>query len=293
VHGPSPIITLNNGVQMPALGLGVYRGPPERTAGVVEAAIARGYRLVDTAAIYDNEREVGDGVARSGIPRSEMFVTTKLWMTDYGYDQALRAFDESLGKLRLDQLDLYLMHWPVPTDFEPTIASYQAAERLLADGRVRAIGVSNFNPAHLERLLERTDVVPSVNQVELCPLYTQAAVCEANNRLGIVTQAWSPIGGVFRRHPDVAPGAVKDPLEHPTLIELAAVHGKAPAQIALRWHLDRGRAAIPKSVRPARIAENIDVFDFALRDDELAAIDRMDTGVRAGADPEVASAETL
>jgi diketogulonate reductase-like aldo/keto reductase len=293
VHGPSPLITLNNGVQMPALGLGVYRSPPERTAGVVEAAIAHGYRLVDTAAIYDNEREVGDGVARSGIPRSEIFVTTKLWMTDYGYDQALRAFDESLGKLRLDQVDLYLMHWPVPTDFEPTIASYQAAERLLADGRVRAIGVSNFNPAHLDRLLERTDVVPSVNQVELYPLYTQASVCEANNRFGIVTQAWSPIGGVYRRHPDAAPGAVKDPLEHPTLIELAAVHGRTPAQIALRWHLDRGRAAIPKSVRPERIGENSDVFDFALRDDELSAIDRMDTGVRAGADPEVASAQTL
>ena len=163
------------------------------------------------------------------------------------------------------ELDLYLLHWPVPVDFEPTIASYQAAEKLLADGRVRAIGVSNFNPADLDRLLERADVFPAVNQVEIHPFFTQQPVCEVNDRLGIVTQAWSPIGGVYHRYPDAAVGAVKHPLQHPVVIDLAAAHGKTPAQIALRWHIDRGRAAIPKSVHPERIAENIDIFDFASR----------------------------
>src|ERR1700730_9944095 len=278
---------------MPALGLGVFRSQPEQTAGAVETAIASGYRLIDTAAMYENERQVGAGIARSGIPRSSIFVTTKVWMTDYGYDRTLRAFDTSLDKLGLDQLDMYLLHWPVPIDFEPTIASYQAAEKLLADGRVRAIGVSNFSPAHLNRLRERTGVVPAVNQVELHPFFSQQPVCDANECLGIVTQAWSPIGGVSHRFPDAAPGAVKHPLEHPVVIEIAAAHGKTPAQVVLSWHLARGRSAIPKSVRPERIAENIDIFDVALDNDELAAIDRLDTGVRAGVDPELASASTL
>jgi diketogulonate reductase-like aldo/keto reductase len=278
---------------MPALGLGVFQSSAEQTAGAVETAIAAGYRLVDTAAIYGNERQVGAGITRSGIPRSEIFVTTKLWMTDYGSDETMRAFETSLGMLGLDQLDLYLMHWPVPSDFEPTIASYQAAEKLLADGRVRAIGVSNFNPAHLDRLLEHADVVPAVNQVEMHPFFVQRPVREVNDRLGIVTQAWSPIGGVYHRFPDAAPGPVKHPLQHPVVIDLAATHGKTPAQIALRWHIDRGRAAIPKSVRPERIAENIDIFDFVLSDDELTAIDGLDTGVRAGGNPELASAKTL
>jgi len=278
---------------MPALGLGVFRSAPEETAGAVEAAIACGYRLIDTAAMYENERQVGEGIARSGIPRADIFVTTKVWMTDYGYDRTLRAFDVSVDRLGLDQLDLYLLHWPVPTEFEPTIASYQAAEQLLAEGRARAIGVANFSPAHLDRLRERTGVVPAVNQVELHPFFTQQPVCDANERLGIVTQAWSPIGGVYHRFPDAAPGAVKHPLEHPVLVEIAARHGKTPAQVALSWHLARGRSAIPKSVRPERIAENIDIFDLALGDDELAAIDRLDTGVRAGVDPELASASTL
>jgi diketogulonate reductase-like aldo/keto reductase len=293
VTGPSPLITLNNGVRMPALGLGVFRSPPEETAGAVEAAIASGYRLIDTAAMYDNERQVGTGIARTGIPRSDIFVTTKVWMSDYGYGRTLRAFDTSLDKLGLDQLDLYLLHWPVPTDFEPTIASYRAAEKLLADGRVRAIGVSNFSPAHLDRLRERTGVVPAVNQVELHPFFTQQPVCDANERLDIVTQAWSPIGGVYHRFPDAAPGAVKHPLAHPVVIEIAATHGKTPAQVVLSWHLARGRSAIPKSVHPERIAENIAIFDVALGDDELAAIDRLDTGARAGVDPELASVSTL
>ena len=290
---PGPRITLNNGVEMPALGLGVFQSSPEETAGAVDAAIASGYRLVDTAAIYGNERQVGDGIARSGIPRSDVFVTTKVWMTDYGYDQTLRAFDTSLGELGLDELDLYLLHWPVPVDFEPTIAAYQAAVKLLADGRVRAIGVSNFSPADLDRLLEHADVMPAVNQVEIHPFFTQRPVREVNDRLGIVTQAWSPIGGVYHRYPEAAVGPVRHPLQHPVVIDLAAAHGKTPAQIALRWHIDQGRAAIPKSVHPERIAENIDVFDFTLDEDELAAIDHLDTGVRAGADPEVASAKTL
>jgi len=185
--GPSPSIDLGNGVRMPALGLGVFLSPPEQTAAAVEAAIACGYRLVDTAAAYNNERQVGEGIRRSGIDRTEMFVTTKLWMTNYGYEATLRAFDASLGRLGLDYLDLYLLHWPMPSDFAATVASYRAAERLLAEGRVRAIGVSNFSPQHLETLIAQTDVVPAVNQVELHPYFTQQEVRDADTRYGLVT----------------------------------------------------------------------------------------------------------
>lgn len=255
-------ITLNNGIKMPALGLGVFLAPPEQTADAVATAIARGYRLIDTAAAYNNERQVGEGVRRSGIARSEMFVTTKLWVADYGHESARRAFEASLRRLGLDYIDLYLLHWPVPTDFDATVASYQVAEKLLAEGRIRAIGVANFQPHHLEKLIGRTDVVPAVNQVELNPYFTEQAVREANERYDIVTQSWSPIG------------------------ELASRYGKTPAQIILRWHLDHGFSAIPKSVTPSRIAENFDVFDFTLAPEEIGAIDALDTGKRAGSDPE-------
>lgn len=283
--GISPLIKLNNGVQMPALGLGVYLSPAEQTAGAVEAAIRSGYRLIDTAAAYGNERQVGEGVRRSGIDRAEVFVTTKLWISDYGYDQALRAFDASMEKLGLEYLDLYLLHWPVPSTFEATVAAYRAAERLLAEKRVRAIGVCNFNPWHLEDLRAKTEVVPAVNQVELHPLFNQRAVREANARQGVVTQSWSPLGGVFINHPK-DPKAVTHLLAHPGLIDLASKYQKTPAQVVLRWHIQNGLSVIPKSVHPNRIAENIDIFDFELTGADMAALDALDAGARGGPDPD-------
>lgn len=277
-------ITLNNGIKMPALGLGVFLAPPEQTADAVATAIARGYRLIDTAAAYNNERQVGEGVRRSGIARSEMFVTTKLWVADYGHESARRAFEASLRRLGLDYIDLYLLHWPVPTDFDATVASYQVAEKLLAEGRIRAVGVANFQPHHLKKLIGRTDVVPAVNQVELNPYFTEQAVREANERYDIVTQSWSPIGGVYDRSQNTSIST--RPLQNLVIGELASRYGKTPAQIILRWHLDHGFSAIPKSVTPSRIAENFDVFDFALAPEEIAAIDALDTGKRAGSDPE-------
>lgn len=223
-------------------------------------------------------------MARSGVDRSKVFVTTKLWIGDYGYDSALRASEASLRKLGLEYVDLYLLHWPVPSDFDATVESYRAAEKLLATGRARAIGVSNFSPKHLEALTARTDVVPAVNQVELHPFFNQRELREAHARLRIVTQSWSPLGGVNVYA--AAPNAVKNPLEHPVVVELAAKYGKTPAQVVLRWHVEHGLSAIPKSVRPGRIAENIGIFDFALTADDVAAIDALDTGAR-GPDPEI------
>jgi diketogulonate reductase-like aldo/keto reductase len=288
----SPLITLNNSVTMPALGLGVLdRSAIEKTASSVETAIANGYRLIDTAAAYGNERKVGEGIARSGIDRSEIFVATKLWLTDYGYESALRACVASLHRLRLEYVDLYLLHWPVPSNYEATIASYKAAEKLLADGRVRAIGVSNFSASDLRTLTECTEVVPSVNQVELHPSFNQKDLREVNAKLGIVTQSWSPLGNSVRRA--AGQGALKDPLEHPTVIGLAKKYRKTPAQVVLRWHLDHGLAAIPKSFRPERIAENIDIFDFVLTGGDVAAIDAMDTGVRSGPNPDYVHTTTF
>jgi len=288
----TPALTLNNGVEMPALGLGVFLSSQEQTAGAVENAIRNGYRLIDTAAAYLNERQVGEGIRRSGIDRAELFITTKLWMTDYGYESTLRALDVSLRKLGLKYVDLYLLHWPVPTDFEKTIDSYRAAEKSLSDGKARAIGVSNFSPVHLKNLMDRTKVVPAVNQVELSPFFIQLELREVHQRLGIATQSWSPIGGVYSRNPKAAPDAAKSPLEAPAILRLASKYGKTPAQIVLRWHVDHGLSAIPKSVRPERIAENIDIFDFTLTKDEIAQIDALETGIRAGANPETVHAGT-
>lgn len=290
--GKSPLVTLNNGVQMPALGLGALdRSTLDKIADAVEAAMAKGYRLVDTAAAYNSERQVAEGIARSGVDRSEVFVTTKLWLSDYGYDSALRAFELSLRKLGSGYVDLYLLHWPLPSDFEATIESFRAAVTLLAEGQVRAVGVSNFGPRHLETLIERTGVVPAVNQVELHPSFTQRELRAARARLGIVTQSWSPLGNSVRRAGE--PGAAGDPLAHPTVVGLAARHRKIPAQVVLRWHLQHGLSAIPKSVRPERVAENIDVFDFALSAADMAAIDAMDTGARSSPDPDAVHAATF
>jgi diketogulonate reductase-like aldo/keto reductase len=282
----TPMIEVTNGVEMPALGLGVFQSPPAETVGAVETAIEDGYRLIDTAAAYMNEREVGEGIRRSGIERGEMFVSTKLWISDYGYEPALRGFEGCLRRLGFDYVDLFLLHHSVPSDFDGTVAAYKAAEQMLADGRARAIGVCNFSPQHLENLMSRTDIGPAVNQVELHPFFTQQALRDFHAANGIVTQAWSPLGGVTRYRPADA-SDVKNPLEHPTILELAAKHRKTPAQVVLRWHIEHGVSAIPKSVKPQRIAENFDVFDFALTPEEVTAIDALDTGVRGGPDPEL------
>ena len=286
----TPALELNNGVTMPAFGLGVFQSPPEETVTAVETALRDGYRLIDTAAAYDNERELGEGIRRSDVDRDEIFVTTKLWISDYGYDSALVGFDASLRRLELDHVDLYLLHQPVPTDFEGTIGAYKAAEKLLADGRTRAIGVSNFGAEHLRQLIDRTAVVPAINQVELHPYFAQPALREVHAELGIVTQAWSPLGGVLV----YVPGAdeSRGPLTDPVITGLAAKHGKTPAQVVLRWHIEHGFCAIPKSVKAHRIAENFDVFDFSLAAGEIAAIDALDTGVRGGPDPAQLNMET-
>lgn len=275
------MITLNNGVQMPALGLGVFQSKPEETTDAVVTALECGYRLIDTAAAYFNEHEVGEGIRRAEVPRSEIFVETKLWITNYGYDSALRAFDVSLRKLSIEQLDLWLLHQPLASDFEKTIQAYKAAERLLAEGRVRAIGVSNLTPARLDELIARTGVIPAVNQIQVHPYYSQPALRAASTSHGIVTQSWSPIGGAYTYG-----NAEKNPLQDPVITAVAAKYGKTAAQVILRWHLDHGFAPIPKSIKPHRIAENFDVFDFVLTPTEIAAIDALDTGVRGGPDPE-------
>lgn len=282
-------ITLNNGVEMPALGFGVFQTPPEQTVASVAEALRVGYRLIDTAASYANEREVGEGIRASGLDRSEVFVETKLWISDYGYDQALHAFDKSAGKLGVESIDLLLLHQPLTTAFDKTIGAYRALERLLADGRVRAIGVSNFMPDVLGCLLTQTEVVPAVNQVEVHPYFSQPDVQKADGEHGILTQAWSPMGGITSYRGDSGRSTFNDPV----IGEIATAHGKSPAQVMLRWHLQQGRSAIPKSVRPERINANFDVFDFELTTAELARIDALDTGVRSGPDPDAITLESF
>jgi diketogulonate reductase-like aldo/keto reductase len=284
-----PELILNNGVTMPALGLGVFQSPPEETTAAVEAALSAGYRHIDTAAAYGNEREVGEGIRRSGVDRADVFIETKVWVSDYGYDRTLHAWEKAAAKLGVDHLDLLILHQPAPDRFEKTIAAYKALETLLSDGRVRAIGVSNFMPHHLEQLLAATDVVPAVNQIELHPYFTQPDVQAADTDNGILTQAWSPIGGIT-----FYPGWGEDRknvMQDPVIAAIAEAHGKSAAQVMLRWHLQQGRSAIPKSTNPERIAENFDVFDFELSTQELGAIDALDAGVRNGPVPDEAREE--
>ena len=276
-----PRLTLNNGIELPALGFGVFQTPADVTQAAVEEALRVGYRMIDTAASYGNEREVGAAIAASGVDRSDLFIQTKVWVSDYGFDGTLHAFDVSTRKLGLDTVDLYFLHQPLPQHFDSTIAAYRASERLLAEGRVRAIGVSNFSAAHLEKFLPEVSVVPAVNQVEVHPYYSQPALRATHERLGIVTQAWSPLGGVYVYRPS-DPDAPKNALSEPVITEIAQRHDRTTAQVILRWHLDSGRSPLPKSVRPECIAENFDVFDFTLTRDEVAAIDALDTGVRGG-----------
>jgi diketogulonate reductase-like aldo/keto reductase len=283
-------ITLNNGVAMPCLGLGVLQSEGVEATTAVSTALRAGYRLIDTAAAYGNEREVGPGIRDSGVDRAEVFLTTKLWMTDYGFEGAMRGFDTSTAKLGVDYLDLYLLHWPWPADWGQTVAAYKAAERLLSEGRVRALGVANFKPDHLRALLEETDVVPAVNQIELHPNFQQPDVEGLHRKLGIVTQAWSPIGGVYGWAGEN--GAVP-PLRNNTILAIAKAHGKTPAQVILRWHLQEGRSVIPKSVKPERIAENFDVFDFDLTGEDMQAIATLDTGQRGAVDPDTVTPEVI
>ncbi|ROZ43416.1 aldo/keto reductase [Rhodococcus sp. WS3] len=278
---PENTIALNNGVEMPAIGLGVFQTPPDVTVSAVESALRTGYRHIDTAAAYFNEREVGEGIKRSDVNSDEVFIETKVWISDYGFDTTLHAFDKATGKLGVDQLDLLILHQPLSNRFDLTLDAYRALEKLLADGKVRAIGVSNFMPAHLDRLLAETTVVPAVNQIELHPYFQQKELQRLHAEHGIVTQAWSPIGGITSYG-----GGEKSTFDDPTLLDIAVQHGKSAAQVMLRWHLQQGRSAIPKSTKPTRIAENFDVFDFDLTSDQLAAIDALDTGVRGGPDPD-------
>lgn len=267
-----PPIILNNGVEMPQLGFGVWQVPDDEAEQAVATALESGYRSIDTAAIYGNEEGTGKAIATSGIPREELFVTTKLWNSDQGYDSTLRAFDASLEKLGLDYLDLYLIHWPLPTRGK-YIDTYKAFEKLYTDGRIKAIGVSNFYPEYLEQLIEATSVIPAVNQIELHPHLQQHAVREYHAQQGIATEAWSPLG------------SGKGLLEIPAIVAIAQKHNRTPAQIVLRWHIQLGNVVIPKSVTPSRIKENIDVFDFSLDTEDIAAISALNEDRRLGPDP--------
>ncbi|HHY2417467.1 TPA: aldo/keto reductase [Salmonella enterica] len=285
-------LTLNNGIKMPALGLGVFLAPPEKTAEAVSTAIRSGYRLIDTASAYMNERAVGEGIRNSGVPREELFITTKLWPGQYGHEKAAQGFKMSLERLGLEYLDMFLLHWPVPMDFTATVQSYLSMEQLLEDEFIRAIGVANFLPHHLQSLCEETGLVPALNQIELNPFYTQPETIAANTSLGIITQAWAPIGGTYLRNKKAVTNGAETPLQHPVISGLAEKYGKTPAQIVIRWHLEQGFSVIPKSVQPERIIQNANVFDFSLTAEEVDNIGRLNTGVRAGSDPELFTADS-
>ncbi|MEU3469203.1 aldo/keto reductase [Streptomyces sp. NPDC006687] len=273
-----PNIKLNNGTLMPQLGFGVWQIPDDEAERTVGTALEAGYRSVDTAAVYGNERGTGRALTGSGLPREELFVTTKLWNGPelrWDRDAVLRAFDDSLGKLGLDHVDLYLIHWPRPMRDE-FLTIWKTFEELAASGRAKAVGVSNFRREDLERLGTESSLVPAVNQIELHPLFPQAELRELHASLGIATEAWSPLG------------QGKELLELPAVTEVAARHGRSAAQVVLRWHLQRGTIVIPKSVTPSRIRENLDVFGFELDAEELAALDALGAGGRRiGPDPAV------
>ncbi|MFC7672171.1 aldo/keto reductase [Mycolicibacterium sp. GCM10028919] len=266
-----PSVTLNDGNSIPAVGLGVWQTPADDTERAVSAALSAGYRHVDTAAAYGNEEGVGRAVAASGLDRDDVYVVTKLWNSEQGYDTTLRAFDESMTKLGLDRLDLYLIHWPMP-EVDAFVDTFKAFAHLREQGRVTSIGVSNFEPEHLRALVDATGIVPAVNQIELHPLLPQHELREVHAELGIATEAWSPLGQ----------GSL---LSHPTLTDLAATHGKTPAQVLIRWHIQLGNIVIPKSVNPERIASNFDVFDFELSEQDMTSVASLEDGTRLGPDP--------
>ncbi|HKA67176.1 MAG TPA: aldo/keto reductase [Solirubrobacterales bacterium] len=266
-----PTVSLHDGVEIPQLGFGVFQVPPEETQEVVEEALAAGYRHIDTAAAYRNEAGVGAAIAAAGLGRDDVFVTTKLWNSEQGYDSTLRAFDKSLERLGMDHADLYLIHWPVPAK-DRYLDTWRAFERIWEEGRSRSIGVSNFRVEDLERLKREAERLPTVNQIELHPRLQQAELRAWHADHGIATEAWSPL----------AQGAL---LSEDTIETIAAHHEKTPAQTILRWHLQLGNVVIPKSVTPERIRENIEIFDFELSEDDMAAIARLDAGERTGPDP--------
>jgi 2,5-diketo-D-gluconate reductase A len=266
-----PNVRLSDGVEIPQLGFGVFQVPPDDTARAVEDALAAGYRHLDTAAIYRNERGVAAGIAASGVPRAEIFITTKLWNTEQGFDSTLAAFDRSIEALDTETVDLYLIHWPTPPR-DLFMDTWRGFERIHAEGGARSIGVSNFRVADLERLANEAETMPTINQIELHPLLQQAELRAWHAAHGVATEAWSPL----------AQGEV---LGDETLVTIAAHHERTVAQVILRWHLQLGNVVIPKSVTPARVRENFDLFDFELSEDDLAAIARLDAGHRTGPDP--------
>jgi len=269
----TPTVLLNNKVEMPQLGFGVFLVPPDEVVEPVRSALDAGYRLIDTATLYGNEEGVGRAIRESGVPRDELFITTKVWNTDQGYDSTLRAFDHSQSLLGIDVVDLYLIHWPAPKR-DRYVETWKALERLYDDGRVRAIGVSNFTVAHLSRLLDETDVVPAVNQIELHPGFPQNELRDFQDEHDIVTESWSPLG---RGH---------GLLDQPSVAAIAARHGRTPAQVVLRWHLQLGLVVIPKSVRAERIRENFAVFDFSLDAAEMDTLSALTEPARIGPDPD-------
>jgi 2,5-diketo-D-gluconate reductase A len=271
-----PVLTLHDGVEMPQLGFGVFQIPPEETQGRVEEALAAGYRHVDTAAAYRNEAGVGAAIAAGGVRREDVFVTTKLWNSEQGYDSTLRAFEQSIERLGTGHVDLYLIHWPLPSR-DLFLDTWRAFERIKEEGGARSIGVSNFRVEDLERLEAEAEQRPTVNQIELHPRLQQAELRAWHAEHDIATEAWSPL-------------AQGDLLEDGTIETIAAHQERSPAQVILRWHLQIGNVVIPKSVTPERIRENFELFDFALSEDDMAAIARLDTGERIGPDPATFSA---
>ncbi len=267
-----PDVSLRGGVEIPQLGFGVFQVPPDDTEEVVLRALRAGYRHIDTAAAYRNEAAVGRAIRASGLAREEVFVTTKCFNDDQGYEESRRAFDASLERLELDRVDLYLIHWPVPAH-DRYVDTWRTFIELQSEGRARAIGVSNFQPEHLDRIIAETGVTPAVNQIELHPRLQQPELRRKHEQLGIVTEAWSPL----------AQGQV---LDDPRIVELAERHGKTTGQVVIRWHLQLGNVVFPKSVTPERIEQNIDVFDFELSDAEMDAIEKLDRGERTGPDPD-------
>lgn len=268
-----PLLALNDGSKAPQIGFGVFQIPDDETSRAVQEALKAGYRSIDTAAIYKNEGGVGDGLANSGIARSDIFLTSKLWNSEQGFDSTLRAFDASLKKLGTDYLDMYLIHWPTPKR-DRYVDTWKAFIRLREEGRIRSIGVSNFQPDHLERIIKETGVAPVVNQIEVHPDFAQNDVAAANRKHNVITEAWSPLG------------QGGDLLKNETLVALGKTYGKSPAQVILRWHVQLGHMVIPKSVTPERIRGNIDVFDFELSAEDMAAIAKLDEGNRMGPNPD-------
>jgi 2,5-diketo-D-gluconate reductase A len=271
----APLITLNDGNSIPQVGLGVWQTPQEDTERAVATALDAGYRHIDTAAAYDNEREVGSAVAKSGLPRDDVYLVTKLWNADHGYTSALAAFDASVDRLGFsgsdEYVDLYLIHWPMPAK-NAFVDTFKAIAHLRDQGRIRSIGVSNFEPEHLRILVDGTGIVPAVNQIELHPLLQQQELRELHAQLGIATEAWSPLGQ----------GSL---LSNPAVTALADAHEKTPAQVLIRWHIQLGNIVIPKSVTPERIVSNFDVFDFELSEKDMASISSLGDGTRLGPDP--------